>query len=156
MEYNEFMERMMIMVKESAKDCEAVLVVTNSGGQSCSEGLYIIEGDTIEYTDTLIFHPDYNNLVWDFFKHFEKGIHLLRFSGGECIDRRHIRYFNPERLFGGIEYLALYQEYGLEPTDERSKNSLAESLKAEKIKDTLVWACYIGRSSLRRDLTIRS
>ena len=135
MEQVEFMERMMTMVKETSPKGEVVLVVKNSGGQSCSERLYLIDGNNVKYTDAIMLHPDYDNLVWDFFEYFEHGIHLLRFSDGECIDKRHIRFFNPERLFGGIEYLVLYQEYGLEPTDERPKNELAESLKAEKIKD---------------------
>lgn len=151
MEREEFMQRFMTMAKECAGDSEAIVTVTNSGGQSCSQGLYLIEGNTItSNNEALAFHHDRDDLIWEAFKHFEHGIHLLRFSGGECIDKRHIRWFNPERLFVGETVLAIYQEYGLEPTNERFKTYLAESIKAEKIKDTLVWACYIGDKELIR------
>lgn len=151
MERQEFMERFMKMAKECSGDGEAIVTVTNSGGQSCSQRFFVVEGNTVTYKGWLGQHPDYDNLVWAAFDHFEHGIHLMRFSGGECIDKRHIRYFNPERLFTGETVLAIYQEYGLEPADERSKNYLAESIKAEKIKDTLVWACYIGDKELIKE-----
>ncbi len=151
MEYSEFMQRFMKMAKECAGDSEAIVTVTNSGGQSCSQRFFVVEGNTVTYKGRLAQHPDYDNLVWAAFDHFEHGIHLMRFSGGECIDRRHIRWFNPERLFTGETALAIYQEYGLEPTEEREKNYLAESIKAEKIKNTLVWACYIGDKELIRE-----
>ncbi len=149
MEREEFMERFMKMAKECADGGEAIVTVTNSGGQSCSQGVYRVDGNTIKSNnEVLIYHPAHEDLVWEAFKHFAHGIHLLRFSGGECIDTRHIRWFNPERLFTGETLLAIYQEYGLEPINERDKNYLAESIKAEKIKNTLVWACYIGDKEL--------
>lgn len=152
MEREEFMERFMKMVKECAGDSEAIMTITNSGGQSCSQHLYRVEGNTITSNNgALAFHDDHDDLILDVFKHFKHGIHLLRFSGGECIDKRHIRWFNPERLFTGETVLAIYQEYGLEPTNEREKNYLAESIKAEKIKNTLVWACYIGDKQLIKE-----
>ncbi len=152
MERAEFMERFMKMIAECVENSDVIVTVTNSGGQSCSQGIYKVEGNsTKSINDALISHPDYRELVWAAFEHFDNGIHLMRFSGGECIDKRHIRWFNPERLFTGEVQLAIYQEYGLEPTDELSKNYLAESIKAEKIKNTLVWACYIGDKELIKE-----
>ena len=151
MEREEFMRRFMTMAKDCADGGEAVVTVTNSGGQSCSQHFYVVEGNTVTYKGLLAQHPDHDNLIWDCFDHFERGIHLMRFSGGECVDERHIRYFNPERLFIGAEALAIYQEYGFEPTEERNKKYLEESIKAEKIKNTLVWACYIGDRELIKE-----
>lgn len=149
MQYKEFMERFTKMIAECADGGEAIVAIIRSGRQSASHVLYRVEGDSyINNNEALAAHPDHEPLMWEIFDHFESGIHLLRFSGGECIDRRHIRWFNPERLFNGAMELAIYQEFGLEPSGEISKKYLAESIKAEKIKNTLVWACYIGDKEL--------
>ena len=79
MEYNEFMERFMRMAKECAGDSEAIVTVTNSDGQSCSERFYFVEGNTITYSDELVLHPEMDELCWDAFDHFERGIHIMRF-----------------------------------------------------------------------------
>ena len=58
------------------------------------------------------------------------------------MDKQNIPHFNPMLLFKGAETLAIYQQYGLEPQEESDKEQLQDGLKAEKIKDTLVYACY--------------
>ncbi len=140
----EFNTRMTAMVTETLNGREGIFVVTNSGGQSCSNRLYLVNENTVKYTSATMEHEDYENLRWDFFSYFKSGIHLMHYVNGECVDKRHIRFFNQARLFSGIEYLTIYQEYGLEPVGEKEKAELAESIKAEKIKDTLVWACWTG------------
>ena len=45
-------------------------------------------------------------------------------------------------------YLTLYQEYGIYPAKESDVEELQKSIKAEKIKDSLVYACYINDTDL--------
>lgn len=48
MEYSEFMQRFMKMAKECTGDSEAIVTVTNSGGQSCSQRFFVVEGNTCD------------------------------------------------------------------------------------------------------------
>lgn len=138
----QYMERFMKIAHEVVGEDEAIVVVKKLG-QSCSQGLYRINGNVTEgNSEALIDHPDYDELCWGGFEHFESGIHLFRFSGGECVDKCYIAYFVPETIFSGAVELAVYQKYGLEPADEFQKKWLADAMKAEKIKNSFVWACY--------------
>jgi len=124
---------------------EDSILVVKRYAQNCSQGLYRIEGSVAKSNNEAFdAYPDYDKLLWDGFEYFEKCIHLYRFSGGECIDERHISHFVPETVFGGAIELAIYQEYRLEPANEFQKKWLADALKAEKIKKSFVWACYTG------------
>lgn len=137
-----YIERFMKMAHEVVGGEEAILVVRRLG-QSCSQGLYRVNGNVIESNnEALNAYPDHDELIWGGFEHFESGIHLFRFSGGECVDNCHITHFVPETVFSGAVELAIYQKYGLEPSDEFERKLLADAIKAEKIKNTLVWACY--------------
>ena len=139
----QYMERFMNMVHEVIGMQDSILVVKRLG-QSCSKGLYRIEGEIVKSNnEAFAMHPDYDELICEGFEHFESGIHLYKFSNGECIEKRYISHFVPETFFSGATELAIYQEYGLEPDDEFQKKRLADAIKAEKIKNTLVWACYI-------------
>lgn len=140
----QYIERFMDMAHEVIGMEDSILVVKKSG-QSCSQGLYRIEGNiTKSDNEALTAHPGYNELVWGGFEYFESGIHLYRFSKGEYIEKRYISHFVPETIFSGAVELAIYQEYGFEPANEFQKKWLADAIKAEKVKNTLVWACYTG------------
>lgn len=140
----QYMERFMNMAHEVIGTDESILVVV-SGGNYCLYGVYKIEENvTKNNNEALATHPDHDELKWGGFEHFEKGIHLYRFSKGECIEQRYISHFVPETYCAGASELAIYQEYGLEPASDYQKRWLEDALKAEKIKNTLVWACYIN------------
>ncbi len=140
----QYIERFMKMAREVVGEDESILVVKRLG-QSCSMGLYKVNGSVIESNNKAFTeHPDYDELCLGGFEHFESGIHLFRFSSGECVDKCHVAYFVPETIFSGAVELAVYQKYGLEPANEFQKKWLADAMKAEKIKNTLVWACYTG------------
>lgn len=139
----QYIERFMKMAYEAVGEDESILVVKKLG-QSCSQGLYRVNGsEIVSNNEVLVAHPDYDELCWGGFEYFENGIHLFRFSDGECVDKCHVPYFVPETIFSGAVELAIYQKYGLEPVDELQKKWLADAMKAEKIKNSLVWACYI-------------
>ncbi len=138
----QYIDRFMKMAHEVAGTDETILVVIRLG-QSCSQGLFRVDGNIVRSdNETLCVHPDHDDLMWGGFEGFERGIHLYRFSAGKCIDKRHIPYFVPETEFGGAIELAIYQQYGFEPDSDFRKRWLADAIKAEKIKNTLVWACY--------------
>lgn len=137
-----YMERFMQFAQNTVGDRDAVITVTNFA-QSCSMELYRISGQEIMNDNEAFPKGDlFNRIMMEVEEHFLKGIHLFRFSGSQCTDQRHISHFNPELLFNGEDRLAIYQEYGLEPKDENGKKQLEQALKAEKIKNTLVYACY--------------
>ncbi len=139
----QYIERFMKMAYEAVGEDESILVVKKLG-QSCSQGLYRVNGsEIVSNNEVLVAHPDYDELCWGGFEYFENGIHLFRFSDGECVDKCHVPYFVPETIFSGAVELAIYQKYGLEPVDELQKKWLADAMKVEKIKNSLVWACYI-------------
>lgn len=150
----EFSERLTALIRKAANGREAIFCCTRGGNQSCSSKLFIVDRSTVDYTGALACDSEYDALGFEMFRFFTHGIHLMRFANGKCVDKRHIRYYNPERMFNGIEYLTIWQEYGLEPLKEQDKEALADSIKAEKIKETLVWACYIGdKGQIRKHLS---
>lgn len=62
------------------------------------------------------------------------------------IDKKIIHHtnYNPELFWDDAMELVLYQTYGVIPFDTERKAQLEESLSQEKIKKTLVYACYLN------------
>ena len=62
------------------------------------------------------------------------------------IDKKVIHHidYNPELFSDDAMELILYQTYGVTPFDAERKAQLEESLSQEKIKKTLVYACYLN------------
>lgn len=62
------------------------------------------------------------------------------------IDKKIIHHtnYNPELFWDAAMELILYQTYGVIPVDLERKTQLGESLQQEKIKKTLVYACYLN------------
>lgn len=148
MNYN---ERFMNMVCDVVGMDDAIAVVIKTKN-SFSKALYKINGTfIISENEEISAHSDFDELSWDGYDYFEDGIHLYRFSGGECIDMRHIPHFVPETFVAGAQELAIYQEYGLEPENEYERKCLEDAKKAEKIKDSLVWACYTKNREKAKD-----
>lgn len=140
----EYIEKFMKMGLDLAGNEEAIITVLRSG-QTSSIGLYRICGNKIKSDNEAIDEYDYSHsILWDGHKYFKKGIYLYKFKCGICVDEKYISHFVPETIFNGALQLAIYQEYGLEPYDEHEKQCLEKAIKAEAIKDTLVYACYIN------------
>ena len=62
------------------------------------------------------------------------------------IDKKVIHHtnYNPELFWDDAMELTLYQTYAVTPFDAERKAQLEESLSQEKIKKTLVYACYLN------------
>ena len=74
----------------------------------------------------------------------ETGVHIFRYEKGELAEEKYISHYNVELFDGDACELILFQEYGLNPVEDERKEVLKASVKAEKIKDTLVYACYLN------------
>lgn len=121
---------------------DAIITVTNFAHSSGMK-LYRIHGNETQMDNNALYDGDgYSDIESDMGVYFAEGINLFRFSGGQCVDKQNIPHFNPALLFKEVETLTIYQQYGLLPQKESDKKQLEEGLKAEKIKDTLVYACY--------------
>lgn len=140
----EYMERFQKLSQDAIGDSEAIIAVIRFA-QSSSMGLYRIEENEIRSdNNALMSNDEFDEILWDAYNHFSKGIHLYRYANKECVDERYISHFNPDLIFSGADRLVIYQEYGLKPQCEDQKKELEEAIKAEKIKNTLVYACYVN------------
>ncbi len=143
----QYMERFMQFAQRVAGSSDTIVTATKFA-QSCSIGLYRVHDKEIASDNKTLSDSDlYQELLEESYDNFLEGIHLFRFSDSQCADQHHIAHFNPELLYKGAESLAIYQEYGLKPENESGKKQLEEALKAEKIKNTLVYACYENDSA---------
>jgi len=81
-----------------------------------------------------------------------KGVLCIRVDAGKLVEHCIVNDMNPE-LFDsdGLE-LIVHQRYQLEPAGQERKEVLQESLKAEKIKQSLVFACYMNDMERIREL----
>lgn len=64
-----------------------------------------------------------------------------------CEGTHCFKIFSHYNLDLDVKYLfdlIIYQEFGVEPVDEWHKKKLQDSLKAEKIKNSLVYSCYLN------------
>lgn len=110
-------------------------------GHSLTSGLYEISAYGFKYSNHTV----------DIFKNFSeyiesvvqgKGIYLSRMENRKKPTFKFFSHYNPELFTEDIFDLIIFQEYNIEPCDEERKQVLQQSIKAEKIKDTLVYACY--------------
>lgn len=141
----QYMENFMKMAQEVIDSSKAIITV-KAIAQATSIDLYRIYDNEIENDNEILFeHRNFNETLLGAMKNFASGIHLFMFDNNVCVDKRHITHFNTNLAVGDqAVILTIYQQYGLEPKLESEKKELAESVKAEKIKDTLVYACYLN------------
>lgn len=114
--------------------------------QSFTSGLYEVNTDggryrneTVDIFDTIF--EDIEELLKG------KGILLIWVESGKSPIFKFISHYNPELFTDDIFELIIYQEYGIEPCAEERKQILKQSIKKEKIKNTLVYACYEDNTS---------
>lgn len=123
-----------------AGNCFLAVVTTEN---SMSPMLWQVQADGIRYSDLIEKKNFYEKYKADFLSMMaEPGIHIYRYEDGRITDEKWIEKYNVELFNLDACELIIFQEYGLSPEDEERKNKLQESLKAEKVKETLVYACY--------------
>lgn len=81
-----------------------------------------------------------------------QGILCIKVDAGILVEYCIVKDMNPELFDIDVYELLNYQRYGLEPMKENRKEVLQQSLKAEKIKQSLVFACYMNDMERIREL----
>ncbi len=74
----------------------------------------------------------------------EEGFYIIRFNNKKCTDFKYYAHYNLEvdSYNHAISFLMIYLEYNIFPGNEDAKKELENSLIKEKLKETLVYACY--------------
>lgn len=105
---------------------------------SYTSGFYLIDIENSK--------AEYSNLTIQIFESLGKYISSSLVKNGITIFKYgtidYIQYYNPELFIHDLMDLVLFQKYSLMPIEQERKNILQESIKKEKIKETLVYACY--------------
>ena len=113
-----------LILKEKIETTSALYIPKNGFADYCNAGVKIFKDlvkDTIEAED------------------FPFGVTIITADSEKLITQ-----YNPELFSSDLLELILFQEYNLKPLDEYQQAALEKSIKQEKIKNTLVWACYIN------------
>ncbi|NME72026.1 ankyrin repeat domain-containing protein [Flammeovirga aprica] len=143
---------------------EEYVYIIMSKDLSCASGLYKINEGLIEYVnETVDVFKTYSDSIQEVFKGVGLVI-LYKDEKNEPLVKK-IPFFNPELSNQDMFELTLFQEFGLRPTDPERQEVLKKSIKSEKIKNTLVYACYendtdkildrlnkVGKSQLDKNL----
>ena len=104
---------------------------------SHTSSLYKIENNESKYAENIV------KLDMSVTKELNlRGITIIKVSDKNNIEIKNIKKYNKELHTHEIYDLMLFQEYGIMPEHEQHKKELENSIKAEKIKNSLVYACY--------------
>lgn len=118
------------------------LMLTLSNG-SISPILYKVVNGEIEHCNHLN-DQVFKKYLDDWKEMTENGVHIFRYHNHQLAEHKLISHYNVELFNSNLCNLILFQEYGLYPVGDKDKEELQQSIKAEKIKDTLVYACYLN------------
>lgn len=72
------------------------------------------------------------------------GMRIYKYENQKLTDTKYISHYNIELFTTEAIQLNIYQQYGYTSDEEDDKQELEKSIKAEKIKNTLVYACYLN------------
>jgi len=85
-----------------------------------------------------------------------KGVLCIQVDAGQLVEHCLVKDINPELFDSDLLELIVHQRYHLEPAEQERKEVLQKSLKAEKIKQTLVFACYMNDIERIRELVTKA
>ncbi len=125
------------------KTYKVYYLVVITSGNSWTPKFYREENSEITYDDQFLelrLHKIYNKELQALME--KPGIHIYVYRDGVYVEAKYIRYFNRELFDTEAAELTLFQVYGVKPSEDKQKEELEKSIKAEKIKNTLVYACY--------------
>ena len=124
----------MVVNKVDMEDYCFLMHVTRN---SFTSSLYKIENNESKYAENII-KIDENVME----EPEIRGVTIIMVTNKKNIEIKNIKKYNNELHTHELYDLILFQEYGIQPKHEQHKEELKESIKAEKIKKTLVYACY--------------
>ena len=130
-------------INDIPREAEEYFLMLNLSSNSISPILYRVVDGEIEHCNHL------NDEVFKKYSEYWKtmsdyGIHIFKYLNHKLSEHNLITHYNVEVDKSDVCKLLLFQEYGLYPVGDRDKEELKQSIKAEKIKDTLVYACYLN------------
>ncbi|WP_324025287.1 hypothetical protein QSV08_19075 [Maribacter sp. BPC-D8] len=117
-----------------------VILATNNAFTSA---LYTVENNTINYANKTV----------ELFKEFSDriqqdltgtGVTIIYQENSSSFSIKSIPKYNPELFDSDLFELLIFQEFGIKPATEERITTLESSIKKEKIKNTLVYACYMN------------
>lgn len=111
---------------------------------SFTSGYYPVSGNEVGYDGhvTVDLFTKYSSAIQKLM--VGKGVLCIKVEDGQLQEYPIIKGVNPELFDQDAFELLIFQRYGLEPVEEERKAVLRQSVKAEKIKNTLVFACYLN------------
>ncbi|MMZ48969.1 Ankyrin repeats (3 copies) [compost metagenome] len=140
------------IVDKSVLKGKTYIYLISGTENSFTSGYYkIVENEVSYVSDVTVFlFEKYTNEIEMIMK--GKGILCIKVEAGKLMEYSIVNDMNPELFDSDVFELIIYQRYDLEPVGEESKVTLRKSLKAEKIKKTLVFACYMNDMEGIREL----
>ena len=134
-------------IKDIPKKSDEYFLMVVRTSRSIAPILYEIKDGMAEHSN------DLNDEIFDKYIQYwennkETGLYIYRYINQSLSEHKIISHYNRELFDEELCYLVLNQEYGLVPVRECDKEQLKKSIKAEKIKDSLVYACYINDTNL--------
>ncbi|WP_413366519.1 ankyrin repeat domain-containing protein [Lysinibacillus sp. 3P01SB] len=132
------------IINESSVREETYTYFISGTTNSFTSGYFTVIGNTASYDGdiTIELFEKYTSEIEVLMK--GQGILCIKVDTGILVESGIVKDMNPELFDIDVFELLNYQRYGLEPMKEARKKVLQQSLKAEKIKQTLVFACYMN------------
>lgn len=86
--------------------------------------------------------------LWKKIPQLDIGISIFKYDKGNFLEQKYIPHYNIELfLMDRVSELIMFQEYNLKPIGDDRKEMLSNSIELEKIKETLVYACYSNNTN---------
>ena len=115
----------------------AILATNNT----FTSALYSVENNTIHYANkTVEVFKVFSDRIQQELK--GTGVTIIYQENTPSFNVKSIPKYNPELFDQDLFELLIFQEFGIKPASEERMTILESSIKKEKIKDTLVYACY--------------
>ncbi len=115
------------------------LIERNS--HSWTASFYNVKGELVEHE---------NDITWEVFDLFrdeigndlQTGMYAIYPNEDDTLGLKYVRYYNPTISDHDLYELIIYQEFGFKPSEIERQEILKKTIKKEKIKQTLAYACY--------------
>ena len=127
-----------IAIRINSEHYYFVILATNNAFTSA---LYTVENNTINYANkTVELFKEFSNRIQQ--ELTRTGVTIIYQENTTSFSIKSIPKYNTELFNTDLFELLIFQEFGIKPATEERITTLESSIKKEKIKNTLVYACY--------------
>jgi len=121
------------------------IYIIKATSNSYTSGLYKIENTLIKYSnDTVEISKEFSPTIQETLKNV--GLFIIYPNQQNKLETKVIKFYNPELFTEDLFELTIFQEFGFRPKESERQGILEQSIKKEKIKKTLVYACFENNS----------